>query len=219
MTLCICLSLLTEQLWDVCSDQDAVNLVRNVQDPAAAAKMLVDHALANFSTDNLSCMIVRLDREALLEAQKGTAAGSSVGNLGVEGDEAGSVSKPSEADKIVNNTKQNIADGNTPAVGVSASNSGLGHDAVVPSGAAADAAPTGTSPPAGEETFKRTAIKGSVEEEPTLATADEKPLGSTQTVASASTGVTIDTTTEFVEEAIESTEDDTGAKAPAAEPK
>lgn len=208
-------------LWDVCSDQDAVNLVRNVPDPAAAAKMLVDHALANFSTDNLSCMIVRLDREALLEAQKGNAAGSSAGNLGVEGDEAGSGSKPSEADKIVNNTKQNIADGSTPAVGVSASNSGRGHDAVAPDAGAASA--TGA---AGEDNFKRTAIEGSVEEEPTAAADSEsvtteksvesaksvESTPSTVSVDTAATAVTIDTTSGFVEEAIESIEDEVDVK-------
>ncbi|KAG0644079.1 phosphatase 2C-like domain-containing protein [Tuber brumale] len=48
-------------LWDVCSDQEAVDLVRQVQDPQEASKMLVDHALGRFSSDNLSCMIVRLD--------------------------------------------------------------------------------------------------------------------------------------------------------------
>lgn len=59
-------SFLTERdfrikLWDVCSDQEAVDLVRNVQDPQDASKMLVDYALGRFSSDNLSCMIVRLD--------------------------------------------------------------------------------------------------------------------------------------------------------------
>lgn len=49
------------QLWDVCSDQEAVDLIRQVQDPQEASKMLVDHALRRFSSDNLSCMIVRLD--------------------------------------------------------------------------------------------------------------------------------------------------------------
>ncbi|KAL7267730.1 mgpp2cl-1, protein phosphatase 2C-like protein 1 [Rhizina undulata] len=48
-------------LWDVCSDQEAVDLVRNVLDPQLASKMLVEYALSRFSSDNLSCMIVRLD--------------------------------------------------------------------------------------------------------------------------------------------------------------
>ncbi|KAJ6144933.1 protein phosphatase 2C [Penicillium chermesinum] len=48
-------------LWDVCSDQEAVDLIRNVHDAQEASKMLVDHALARFSTDNLSCMVIRLD--------------------------------------------------------------------------------------------------------------------------------------------------------------
>jgi protein phosphatase PTC1 len=51
------------QLWDVCSDQEAVDLIRDVQDSQVASKILVDHALARFSTDNLSCMVIRLDAE------------------------------------------------------------------------------------------------------------------------------------------------------------
>ncbi|ERS98040.1 hypothetical protein HMPREF1624_04818 [Sporothrix schenckii ATCC 58251] len=136
-------------LWDVCSDQDAVNLIRNVPDPVTAAKMLVDHALAHFSTDNLSCMVVRFDKEALVETQN-----SNDGLIGVEGDEVGSGTKPSEADKIVNDIKQKIAEGGTPAIGVSASNSGRGHDSV--------------APPSHDDAFQRTAIEGSVEEEPVL---------------------------------------------------
>ena len=53
------------QLWDVCSDQEAVDLVRHTSNPQEASKLLVDHALSRFSTDNLSCMIVRFDTKAL----------------------------------------------------------------------------------------------------------------------------------------------------------
>jgi protein phosphatase PTC1 len=45
----------------VCSDQEAVDLVRHVPDPQEASEMLVDYALSRFSSDNLSCMIVRFD--------------------------------------------------------------------------------------------------------------------------------------------------------------
>lgn len=74
---------LTQQLWDVCSDQEAVDLIRNTQDPQLASKNLVDHALSRYSTDNLSCMVVRFDSKALqqtLERQKEP--------IGVEGDPA-----------------------------------------------------------------------------------------------------------------------------------
>lgn len=124
--------------------------------------MLVDHALAHFSTDNLSCMVVRFDKEALVETQN-----SNDGLIGVEGDEAGSGTKPSEADKIVNNIKQKIAAGGTPAIGVSASNSGRGHDSV--------------TVPSSDEAFKRTTIEGSVEEEPVFVSEesiDTTPEGS-----------------------------------------
>ncbi|KAM5353941.1 hypothetical protein ACJ41O_000591 [Fusarium nematophilum] len=98
-------------IWDVCSDQEAVDLVRNIEDPIAASKLLVDHALNRFSTDNLSCMVVRLEqsKEAAVDAE-------------------GAASQVSEADKIVSDTKQKIAEGSTPAVGVSASSNATSSD-------------------------------------------------------------------------------------------
>ncbi|KAF8534290.1 phosphatase 2C-like domain-containing protein [Trichophaea hybrida] len=57
-------------LWDVCSDQEAVDLVRSILDPQEASKKLVDHALSQFSSDNLSCMIVRLDPTGKFEGIK-----------------------------------------------------------------------------------------------------------------------------------------------------
>jgi len=136
------------QLWDVCSDQEAVDLVRNVQDPVSAAKLLVDHALARFSTDNLSCMIIKFHKSALLESQGHKEP------IGVEGDQAASAGRPSEVERIVTSTRQKIAEGGTPAVGVSASNSGRGHDPI--------------SLDSGDTTFTPTVIEGSVEEEPSV---------------------------------------------------
>ncbi|KAM7192831.1 phosphatase 2C-like domain containing protein [Rhypophila sp. PSN 637] len=138
-------------LWDVCSDQDAVDLVRNIQDPVAAAKLLVDHALTHFSTDNLSCMIIRFNKQAILENQSKDNA------IGVEGDASTPVTsgKVSETEKIVGTIKQKIAEGVTPALGVSASNSGKGHDPE-PLAEAGEAS----------SGFTPTLIEGSVEEEP-----------------------------------------------------
>ncbi|KAI3399089.1 hypothetical protein diail_7889 [Diaporthe ilicicola] len=135
-------------LWDVCSDQEACDLVRNVQDPGAASKLLVDHALARFSTDNLSCMIVRFDKDALVERQANRGS-----RLGVEGDRVAAGSKISETEKIVSAAKKQIADGG-PAVGVSASNSGRGHD------------PVPALDDESGESFTPTAIDGPVAEEP-----------------------------------------------------
>ncbi|KAK3333333.1 phosphatase 2C-like domain-containing protein [Cercophora scortea] len=150
-------------LWDVCSDQDAVDLVRNIQEPVAAAKVLVDHALARFSTDNLSCMIVRLDKQALLDNQYNKDHA-----IGVEGDASTAPGKVSEVEKIVSSVKQKIAEGGAPALGISASNSGLGHDPVMPT-------------EDGEATFMPTTIKGSVEEEPSLVA--DSPEVATDSVA------------------------------------
>ncbi|KAI1434862.1 phosphatase 2C-like domain-containing protein [Xylaria sp. CBS 124048] len=131
-------------LWDVCSDQEAVDLIRDKPDPIVASKLLVDHALARFSTDNLSCMIIRFDRAALLDQNNKDRP------IGVEGDCASDNGKISEAEKIVVATKQKIAEGDAPAVGVSASNSGRGRDANLTE----------------DDTFKPTIIKESVTEEP-----------------------------------------------------
>lgn len=48
-------------LWDVCEDQDAVDLIKDISDPQVASQKLLDHALANFSTDNLSIMVIRFN--------------------------------------------------------------------------------------------------------------------------------------------------------------
>lgn len=93
-------SLTTRQLWDVCSDQEAVDLIRNVSDPQTASKALVEHALARFSTDNLSCMVIRFDNRAVQETvEKKTAP------IGVEGDE-GSKGTMTEAESIVATNKK-----------------------------------------------------------------------------------------------------------------
>ncbi len=120
--------------------------MRNIQDPVAAAKLLVDHALARFSTDNLSCMVVRFDKQALLDNQH-----NKENPIGVEGDEGAPGGKISEADKIVSTTRQKIAESGSPAVGVSASNSGRGYD---------------PAPLEESESFVPTTINGVVEEEP-----------------------------------------------------
>ncbi|KAH9994055.1 PP2C-domain-containing protein [Xylariaceae sp. FL0662B] len=161
-------------LWDVCSDQDAVDIVRDVQDPVAASKMLVDHALARFSTDNLSCLIVRFDKAALLDHQNNKDR-----PIGVEGDSVSASGKISEADKIVSSTKQKIAEGDTPAVGVSASNSGRGHD---------------PAPIEDSDAFKPTIIEGPVEEEPPSLEDSDAPEITTEAIPNQGGLITPDAT-------------------------
>jgi protein phosphatase PTC1 len=48
-------------LWDVCDDQAAVDLVKDVQDPQKASEILLKYALENFSSDNLTVMVIRLE--------------------------------------------------------------------------------------------------------------------------------------------------------------
>ncbi|KAI0480171.1 PP2C-domain-containing protein [Xylariaceae sp. FL0804] len=142
-------------LWDVCSDQEAVDLVRDIPDPVAASKLLVDHALTRFSTDNLSCMIVRFDKTAVSEQQKDKDR-----SIGVEGDKSSGRGKLSEAEKIVSSTKQDIAKGENQAVGISGSNNGRGFD-----------------PKTGDDGdgFTPTIINGPVEEEPASLDDSEPP--------------------------------------------
>ncbi|KLO19471.1 protein phosphatase 2C [Schizopora paradoxa] len=46
-------------LWDVTSDQQAVDLIREIQDAQKASHMLVQHALKESSTDNITAIVVR----------------------------------------------------------------------------------------------------------------------------------------------------------------
>lgn len=98
--------LIATQLWDVCTDQDAVDLIRNVKDAQEASKILVDHALSRFSTDNLSCMVVRFDANLIRDVVE-----RRIDPIGVEGDPSskhrGGVS---EADKIIEGTKKQLND-------------------------------------------------------------------------------------------------------------
>lgn len=48
-------------IWDVCSDEEAVELIQNIKDPQEASEVLLKHALDNFSTDNLSVLVVRFN--------------------------------------------------------------------------------------------------------------------------------------------------------------
>ena len=36
-----------------------MDLIRGIQDPQEASKKLLDHAITNYSTDNLSVMVIR----------------------------------------------------------------------------------------------------------------------------------------------------------------
>lgn len=143
-------------LWDVCSDQEAVDLIRETEDPAIAARHLVDHALNRFSTDNLSCMVVRFDKAALLESQN-----DKENPIGVE--QVAQTGRVSEAEKIVRDTEQKIAEGGVPAVGVSGANNARGRDS------APAPAPPVAAVEAGSGDFKPTALDDTPEEEPSAA--------------------------------------------------
>ncbi|EMD37613.1 hypothetical protein CERSUDRAFT_83363 [Gelatoporia subvermispora B] len=53
------LILACDGLWDVIEDQKAVELVRGVADPRKAAQSLLEHAYENYSTDNVTVLVVR----------------------------------------------------------------------------------------------------------------------------------------------------------------
>lgn len=77
--------------------------MRNVLDPQIASKQLVDHALARFSTDNLSCMIVRFDNKALKQRKTDS-------NVGVDAEGPTGKSNLSEADALVEKARKQLKD-------------------------------------------------------------------------------------------------------------
>lgn len=48
-------------LWDVISNEDAVSLVKSIEDPEAAARKLTETAFAKGSADNITCVVVRFN--------------------------------------------------------------------------------------------------------------------------------------------------------------
>jgi len=54
------LILACDGLWDVCSDQEAVDLIAGEKEAEAMSKKLLIHALKNGSTDNISVMVLVL---------------------------------------------------------------------------------------------------------------------------------------------------------------
>ncbi|GAM89032.1 hypothetical protein ANO11243_070660 [Dothideomycetidae sp. 11243] len=97
------LILACDGLWDVCLDQEAVDLIRSVHDPQQASKMLVEHALSRFSTDNLSCMVVRFDSQRVQQT-----VDRQTEPIGVEGDPITERGNISEADAIVLQQKEKL---------------------------------------------------------------------------------------------------------------
>ncbi|THG94881.1 hypothetical protein EW145_g8058 [Phellinidium pouzarii] len=57
------LILACDGVWDVTSDQDAVDIVRKIGEPQEAARVLVEHALKE-STDNITVIVVRFPSSA-----------------------------------------------------------------------------------------------------------------------------------------------------------
>ena len=48
-------------LWDVVTDQECIDYIADQEDPAEAAHMLVDFALEQGSTDNISVIVVKFE--------------------------------------------------------------------------------------------------------------------------------------------------------------
>lgn len=68
----------------------------------------MDFALARFSTDNLSCMVVRFDKEALKKTVE-----QILEPIGVEGDQMAQSGEVSEAQAIVDDARRKL--GQDPA--------------------------------------------------------------------------------------------------------
>ena len=79
--------------------------MRHTQDSQLASKQLVDHALSRFSTDNLSCMIVRFDNKALQQTVERKTE-----PIGVEGDPTSVKGGISEADALVKEARKSMGE-------------------------------------------------------------------------------------------------------------
>ncbi|RDX88344.1 putative protein phosphatase 2C-like protein 44, partial [Mucuna pruriens] len=55
------LILASNGIWEVMKNQEAVNLVRHIEDPQEAAECLTKEALIRMSKGNISCLIIRFD--------------------------------------------------------------------------------------------------------------------------------------------------------------
>lgn len=98
----------------MCSDQEAVDLIRSVKDSQEASKILVDHALSRFSTDNLTCMVVRFDGNLIRDVVERRTE-----PIGVEGDPSSQIKGGiSEADKIVESAKKKLENPDSSPVDV-----------------------------------------------------------------------------------------------------
>ena len=49
----------SDGVWKVMSNQEAVDLIKSIKDPQAAAKELIEEAVSKQSTDDISCIVVR----------------------------------------------------------------------------------------------------------------------------------------------------------------
>ncbi|KAJ3118620.1 Protein phosphatase 2C 1 [Nowakowskiella sp. JEL0407] len=55
------LILACDGVWDVCSDQTAVDIIKDIDDPQEASETLMAYALDNQSQDNLSVLVIRME--------------------------------------------------------------------------------------------------------------------------------------------------------------
>ncbi|XP_057814733.2 probable protein phosphatase 2C member 13, mitochondrial isoform X2 [Cryptomeria japonica] len=56
-----CLVIASDGLWDVVSNDEAVSLVKSIEDPEAAARKLTETAFNKGSADNITCVVVRFN--------------------------------------------------------------------------------------------------------------------------------------------------------------
>lgn len=56
------LVLASDGLWDVVTNEDAISLVKSIEDPEVAARKLTETAYAKGSADNITCLVVRFHK-------------------------------------------------------------------------------------------------------------------------------------------------------------
>ncbi|TFK44694.1 phosphatase 2C-like domain-containing protein [Crucibulum laeve] len=63
------LILACDGLWDVVNDQNAVELIRDIDEAQAASQKLLKHALANHTTDNVTVVVIRFKHNGATAVQ------------------------------------------------------------------------------------------------------------------------------------------------------
>ncbi|XP_010453110.1 PREDICTED: probable protein phosphatase 2C 69 [Camelina sativa] len=106
------LILASDGLWDVFSNEDAVAMAKEVEDPEDSAKKLVREALKKGSADNITCVVVRFLENKTASSSHVSSSSSNqmppLGDLAISSNEANQVQTDSKNISSRNKPDQNV---------------------------------------------------------------------------------------------------------------